>query len=121
MEIISTRTLPGPNVYSHRPVIVMALDLGVLDQIESFEIEGFVDRLLMRLPGLNEHHCSLGRPGGFTERLREGTYFGHIVEHVALELTSLSGIGATHGKTRKSGDPRIYNVAIEYLAEAATK
>src|SRR5215204_1962706 len=121
MQIQNIRALRGPNVYSHRPVMVMSLDLGILDQVESCHIKNFVDRLLALLPGLKEHHCSLGRPGGFVERLREGTYFGHVVEHVALELTSLTGIGSNHGKTREAGDPRVYNVAIEYVAEKATK
>src|SRR5690348_14855673 len=99
MKIRSIRTLAGPNVYSRHPVLVMKLDLEELAGRESFEIPGFVDRLLAFLPGLGEHHCALGRPGGFVERLRGGTYFGHTVEHVALELSSLAGMEMTRGKT----------------------
>lgn len=99
----------------------MRLDLGELDAKETREFKGFNDRLLACLPGLNEHQCSLGRPGGFVQRLGEGTYFGHVVEHVAIELAALADVGANHGKTRHSGDPRVYNVAIEYKAEHASR
>lgn len=99
----------------------MRLDLGELDAKETREFKGFNDRLLACLPGLNEHQCSLGRPGGFVQRLEEGTYFGHVVEHVAIELAALADVGANHGKTRHSGDPRVYNVAIEYKAEHASR
>jgi len=100
MKIESIRTLSGPNVYSYRPVLLMRLDLRELSERESREFEGFNDRLRALLTGIETHHCSLGKPGGFVTRLEEGTYFGHIVEHVALELTELAGIGKTHGKTR---------------------
>jgi len=99
----------------------MRLDLGELDEKETREFKGFNERLLACLPGLNDHQCSLGRPGGFVQRLKEGTYFGHVVEHVAIELATLAGAGANHGKTRHSGEPRIYNVAIEYKAEHASR
>ena len=118
MNIESIRTLSGPNVFSYRPVLLMRLDMGELYERESCEFDGFNDRLLALLPDLKTHHCSLGRPGGFVTRLDEGTYFGHIVEHVALELTDLIGAGARHGKTRHD-EGRVYNVVIEYKAERA--
>jgi len=118
MKIENIRAVPGPNVFSYLPVLVMRLDLGELFERESRESEDFNERLLNFLPGLSTHHCSLGRPGGFLTRLEEGTYFGHIVEHVALELTDLAGVGTTHGKTRHE-DGRVYNVVIEYKAEQA--
>ena len=108
----------GPNVFSYRSVLVMRLDLGELFERESREFSGLNERLLTFLPGLKTHHCSLGRPGGFVTRLEEGTYFGHIVEHVALELTDLAGVGVIHGKTRHD-EGRVYNVVIEYKAEQA--
>ena len=119
MKIESIRTLHGPNVYSHRPVLLMRLDLGELLERESREFRGFNERLLTLLPGIENHHCSLGHPGGFLTRLEEGTYFGHIVEHVALELTELTGIGRSHGKTRRDNGS-VYNVAIEFRAEKAS-
>ena len=83
MRIEMVRALPGPNVYLHRPVLHARIDLEGLAETESVEFAGFNDRLLALLPGLREHHCGLERPGGFVERLRGGTYFGHVVEHVA--------------------------------------
>ncbi|HEX8503149.1 MAG TPA: cyanophycin synthetase [Pyrinomonadaceae bacterium] len=121
MKIEGIRTLAGPNIYTHRPALVMRLDLEDLAGRESREFEGFNERLLEALPGLAGHHCSLGRPGGFVERLTGGTYFGHVVEHAALELTDLAGVGVTHGKTRAEDEPRLYNVVIEYKAEHATR
>jgi cyanophycin synthetase len=82
MKVESIRPLTGPNVYSYDPVLLMRLDLGELVERESREFNGFNERLLSILPGIKTHHCSLGRPGGFVTRLEEGTYFGHIVEHV---------------------------------------
>jgi cyanophycin synthetase len=99
----------------------MRLDLGELNEKESYEISGFIERLLAKLPDLNDHHCSKGRPGGFVERLHEGTYFGHTVEHVALELAARAGCKATHGKTRYAGETGVYNVVIEFCAEQATR
>jgi cyanophycin synthetase len=99
----------------------MRLDLAELDHKKSFEFTGLIDRLVSILPGLEAHHCSLGKQGGFLERLHEGTYFGHIVEHVAIELTQLAGIGVNHGKTRFAGKPRHYNIAINYRSEEATR
>ena len=119
MKIENIRSLTGANVYSHRPVLLMKLDLGTLVERESREFEGFNERLAAILPGLANHHCSFGAPGGFLTRLEEGTYFGHIVEHVALELTDLAGIGRSHGKTRHDSGS-VYNVAIEFRAEKAS-
>lgn len=119
MNIERIRPLTGPNVYSYKPVLLMRLDLGELAERESREFNGFNERLLTLLRGIEQHHCSLGRPGGFVTRLNEGTYFGHVVEHVALELTELCGIGKSHGKTRHDSGS-IYNVAIEFQAEKAS-
>src|SRR5829696_6682446 len=118
MKIEYIRTLNGPNVYSYRSVLLMRLDLGELVERESREFKDFNERLLTILPGIQNHHCSPGHPGGFVTRLEEGTYFGHIVEHVALELTELAGIGKSHGKTRHDSGS-FYNVAIEFRAEKA--
>src|SRR5215207_9847455 len=119
MKIEYIRSVNGPNVYSYRPVLLMRLDLGELVERESREFNDFNERLLTLLPGIKNHHCSLGRPGGFVTRLNEGTYFGHVVEHVALELTELAGIGKSHGKTRHDSGS-VYNVAIEFTAEKAS-
>jgi cyanophycin synthetase len=121
VRIERIRTLAGPNVYSHAPMLVMTLALDDLADRESHHVRGFTDRLLALLPGIDQHHCSRGYPGGFVERLREGTYFGHVTEHVALELTEHAGIPVFHGKTRETSTPGTYYVAIEYLVEHPTE
>src|SRR3954451_9297371 len=121
MKILNIRTIPGPNVYSHQPVLVMKLDLEDLAGRESYEVPGFIDRLLQLLPGCYEHYCGLGRRGGFVERLRGGTYFGHVVEHVALELTDAVGISTNRGKTIAADEPGCYQVIVSYKSEHGMK
>ncbi|HEV2707392.1 MAG TPA: cyanophycin synthetase, partial [Pyrinomonadaceae bacterium] len=121
MRIERIRTLAGPNVYTYRPALLMTLHLEELDERESRDIAGFNERLLALLPGLSTHTCGRGYPGGFVERLNEGTYFGHVVEHTAIELTGLAGVGVHHGKTRAAGEQGVYHVVIEYKAEKATE
>jgi cyanophycin synthetase len=121
MFVESIHAIPGPNVHDDRPILLMRLDLEELTERESVEIPGFNDRLLQSLPGLADHHCSKGRPGGFVERLVEGTFFGHIVEHVALELSDLAGIPVTRGKTRATDRPNVYNVFVTYTCETGMR
>src|SRR3954447_303505 len=99
MRIKSIRAFPGPNVFNNKPVLGMTLDLEDMVDCDSTQLPGLSESLLRLLPGLSEHGCSLGRPGGFVERLRRGTYLGHIVEHVALELSEPAGIPVAYGKT----------------------
>jgi cyanophycin synthetase len=121
MRIDHIRTITGPNVISHNPVLVMRLDLEDLTGKESWQVPGFVERLIAALPGIHEHVCGRGRPGGFIERLNEGTYFGHIVEHVALELTDRAGISVNRGKTVSAGPENLYDVCVEYKNEAGMR
>ena len=86
LEIVETRVYRGPNVFSNEPAIHLLVDLGSLEDHPTDTIPGFVDGLLELLPGLADHSCSRGRKGGFVERLREGTWLGHVTEHVALQL-----------------------------------
>lgn len=114
MQLLSTRFIGGPNIYSYRSVIKVILDIGTYEDIASNTISDFVSRLLLLLPGLSEHSCSRGYAGGFVERLREGTYLAHIFEHVALEIQSLAGeeYSSSFGKTRGSGRCGIYNIVF---------
>ncbi|HEY0079684.1 MAG TPA: cyanophycin synthetase [Pyrinomonadaceae bacterium] len=121
MRIDKIRALTGPNVYSHQPVLVMRLHLEELSERESVEIPGFIDRLLLTLPGLQEHHCSRDKPGGFVERLYEGTYFAHIVEHTALELSEQAGIPVGFGRARYSEEENCYIVVVAYRSEAGMR
>ena len=113
MKVVNLRVLEGPNVYLHRPVIFMRLDLEELTVRESNQYPGFVDWLLQKLPDLAVHYCGLGRKGGFLERLQEGTYFGHVVEHVVLEMEHVLGYEVIYGKTRNAGMPNLYDVVME--------
>jgi cyanophycin synthetase len=95
----------------------MLVELGVLESFPSTLLPGFTDALVELLPSLEDHACSLGRRGGFLSRLRDGTWAGHIAEHVALELQNLSGTDVRHGKTRGAGPIGQYNVIYEYREE----
>jgi cyanophycin synthetase len=121
MNILKLRTLDGPNVFHHRPVVVMTLDLEELDGRESREFDGFNERLLHTLPGLHEHVCGKGYSGGFVERLRDGTYFGHVVEHAAIELAAPLGIGGNYGKTVRGPSPRSFDVVVRSCVHAAMR
>jgi cyanophycin synthetase len=117
LRIAETRVLRGPNYWAREPVIRMLVDLGVLEDFPSNLIPGFSDALVDLLPTLEDHACSLGRRGGFISRLREGTWAGHIAEHIALELQNLAGTDVRHGKTRGTGEHGRYNVIYEYREE----
>ncbi|HEY0384836.1 MAG TPA: hypothetical protein VGC64_02440, partial [Pyrinomonadaceae bacterium] len=117
MRIENIRTLTGPNVHSHRPVLVAQIDLEELTDTQSLEIEGFNERLVALLPGLSEHQCSKDSPGGFVERLQTGTHFSHATEHVAVELSKLAGIPAYFGKARYAGARGVDQIIVEYESE----
>lgn len=117
MLITNIRTIWGPNVFHHRPVLILELDLQDLAETSSADLPGFTDRLISILPGLHKHRCSRGYEGGFVERLGIGTYPAHIVEHVALELSTLAGIEVGYGKTVYGGAPGNYKVAVRFRSE----
>jgi cyanophycin synthetase len=118
LTILETRILRGPNYWAREPVIRLLVDLGSLEEFPSSTIPGFVDGLMALLPSLDDHACSLGRRGGFVTRLRDGTWTGHVAEHVALELQNLSGTDVRHGKTRSAGPYGQYNVIYEFREES---
>ncbi|MCW7537385.1 cyanophycin synthetase [Aquabacterium sp. A7-Y] len=119
MKIIERKLLRGPNLHARKPCLEAVLDLEDLDEVDSNTLPGFVDRLLDLLPSLHQHYCSPGYPGGFVERLREGTYIGHVTEHVQLELQSLVGPEMRFGRTRMiPGRPRHYRVVCAYRVES---
>ena len=120
MQILETSVFRGPNIYALFPVIRHQVDIGVLEEWPSGKLgPAFVDPLLDALPGLHEHGCSYGTPGGFVRRLREndGTWIGHIWEHVAIELQNEAGADVTFGKTRGAGDTGVYNMIYEFEEE----
>ncbi len=117
MKILSTNVYVGPSLYAHFPVIRHQLDLGVLEQWPSVKLGNtFIDRLIELLPGLQNHGCSYGEPGGFIRRLREdeGTWMGHIWEHASLELQNETGSDVSFGRTRGAGPVGHYNMVFQY-------
>jgi len=109
--------LRGPNIYAYMPVMYTTIDIGPFEQRPSDTFPGFVERITSWLPGLHTHECSVGRPGGFVERLRLGTYLGHICEHVTLELQGLMGFPVGFGRVRGTGERGVYRVVIAYKEE----
>jgi cyanophycin synthetase len=117
MRFIKIQALRGPNLWADYPVMEAWLDLEGLQDSSSDSLPGFNDRLKNWLPSLVEHRCSEGARGGFFQRLDRGTYQGHILEHVALELQSLAGTPAGYGRTRHTHKEGVYRVVIEYELE----
>ncbi len=118
MKIIETSVYLGPSLYAHFPVIRYTIDLGVLEKWPTGRLgEDFTTRLLEALPGLKEHTCSFGEPGGFVRRMKEdeGTWLGHVLEHCAIEMQCVTGVKVTYGKTRSVGEAEgQYHVVYEY-------
>ncbi|GAB3622071.1 cyanophycin synthetase [Mariniluteicoccus endophyticus] len=118
LTIISRRVLRGPNVWHYKKVIQLVVDLGVLEQYPTNLVPGLTDQLLELVPGLMNHTCSRGHRGGFVERLHEGTWLGHVAEHVAIALQQVVGHDVRRGKTRELKDhPGRYNVIYAYADE----
>ncbi len=117
LTILESRVYRGPNYWSYEPCIRLLVDLGSLEEWPSNTIAGFTEQLLDLLPGLQDHACSLGRRGGFVKRLRDGTWAGHVAEHVALELQRETGTEIRRGKTRGADATGQYNVIYGYAEE----
>jgi len=119
MKIIEINAMRGPNYWSVRrhKLIVMVLDLEEMEEYPSNKIEGFNKRLQDMFPSMYSHRCSVGTAGGFFERVEEGTWMGHIIEHIALEIQTLAGMDTGFGRTRDYGEKGVYNVVFSYLEE----
>ncbi len=113
MRIVTLRRLRGPNIYCWQPAVMALVDLEELAGRETCEVPGFAQRLLAALPGLADHHCAAGKPGGLVTKLNEGTFFGHVLEHVTLELSHLIGREVYFGKTLWAGEPGLFRLIIE--------
>ncbi len=107
----------GPNYWSvnRHKLIVMVLDLEELEQKPTNKIRGFYGRLKTMFPTMYSHRCSVGEPGGFFQRVKEGTWVGHVIEHVALEIQTLAGMDCGFGRTRGYGEEGVYNVVFNYM------
>src|SRR5439155_8977355 len=117
MEFRKILALRGPNIWAKFPVLEAWVDLGALKDSPSDVLPGFNERLMAWLPTMIEHRCSVGTRGGYFERLRRGTYQGHVLEHVCLELQALAGTDVGFGRTRETSEEGVYKVAVEYEYE----
>lgn len=119
MKIIEIKTLRGPNYWSNyrKKLIVMKLDLENLEESPTNKIDGFSDRLEKLIPSMHKHRCSTNYAGGFFERVKEGTWMGHVIEHIALEIQSMAGMECGFGRTRGTSKEGIYNVVFSYMEE----
>ena len=118
LQLVRVRALRGPNYWRLKPVVAGDVRLGSLEGVNTQDVPQFGERLLSSLPSLQEHPCSRKRPGGFVERLNEGTGWPHVLEHVALELQTLAGSPVDFGRVVPSGDEGVWWVIVEYEEEA---
>jgi cyanophycin synthetase len=118
MEIRKVYALRGPNIWASFPVLEAIVDLGPFKDSPSHELPGFNDRLMAWMPSLVEHRCSVGERGGFFQRLRDGTYPAHILEHLCIELQCLAGSQVGFGKAREMPEAGVYRVIVRYREEA---
>lgn len=120
MKILDLQILRGPNYWSlYDKVISFKLDIGEFEDRPTDEIDGFYERIKLIMPGLYEHYCSEGRSGGFFARLERGTWMGHVVEHIAIELQIMAGMNCAYGKTRGTNLRGVYRVTFSYQEEMA--
>lgn len=121
MNILSVQALRGPNIWSvnRKKLIQMRLDLEDMEQKPTNKIPGFLERLELMFPSMYDHRCSEGTPGGFFSRVKRGTWMGHVIEHIALEIQTLAGMETGFGRTRETKTPGVYNVVFSYIEEKA--
>lgn len=121
IQFLRMTHLRGPNIWTYRPVLEALIDIGALEDFPSNTLPGFNERLTAWLPSLIEHRCSVGERGGFLQRLAEGTWAGHVLEHVALELQTQAGMQTGFGKAREAGPRGLYKVVIRTRHEAVSR
>jgi cyanophycin synthetase len=121
MKIEKIQALRGPNIWSIRrkKLIQMRLDLEEMEDFPTNKIEGFRERIEQLMPSLISHRCSEGTRGGFFHRIETGTWMGHVIEHIALEIQTLAGMETGFGRTRETRSPGVYNVVFDYIEENA--
>ena len=121
MKFLNILPLRGPNIWTYRPVLEVWLDIGELEDSPSNTIPGYYERLTTLLPALIEHRCGIGERGGFLQRLKEGTWPGHILEHVTIELQNLAGMQSGFGKARSTGERGVYKVVVRSRNEQVSR
>ena len=121
IDLLRINYLRGPNIWTYRPVLEVWLDLGALENFPSNRLPGFNDRLTTLLPALREHHCGVGERGGFLQRLREGTWTGHVLEHVVIELLNLADMPTGFGQTRSTSQRGVYRMVFRARDEQVAR
>ncbi|MDA7416799.1 cyanophycin synthetase [Xenophilus arseniciresistens] len=121
IRLMRSRYLRGPNIWTYRPVLEVWLDLGALEDYPSNLVPGFPERLTRLLPALIEHHCGVGERGGFIQRLEEGTWAGHVLEHVVIELLNLAGMPTGFGQTRSTSQHGQYRMVFRARDEQVAR
>jgi len=121
LKLLRINYLRGPNIWTYRSVLEVWLDLGELEDYPSNKIPGFKDRLVTLLPALIEHHCGVGERGGFLQRLEEGTWAGHILEHIVIELLNLAGMPTGFGQTRSTSRHGVYRMVFRAREERVAR
>jgi cyanophycin synthetase len=121
IEFLKINSLRGPNIWTYRPALEAWVDIGDLEDAPSNTIPGFYERLSSWLPSLIEHHCGVGERGGFLQRVREGTWPAHILEHVTIELQNLAGMQTGFGKARETSQRGIYKVVVRARQEEVSR
>src|SRR6478672_5135506 len=121
MNILDIKVMNGPNYWSNKrhKLIVMRLDLEDMEQKPTHKIPGFSERLEAMFPSMFEHRCSEGVEGGFFSRVKDGTWMGHVIEHIALEIQTLAGMDCGFGRTRETSKSGVYHVVFSYFEEKA--
>ena len=121
IKLLRINYLRGPNIWTYRPVLEVWLDLGELENFPTHLLAGFNERLVSLLPALIEHHCGVGERGGFIQRLQEGTWTGHVLEHVVIELLNLADMPTGFGQTRSTSQPGVYRMVFRARDEQVAR
>ncbi len=121
IRLLRINYLRGPNLWTYRAALETWLDLGALEQLPTDQLPGFTDRLVALLPALVEHHCGVGERGGFLERMQAGTWAGHVLEHVVIELLNLAGMPTGFGQTRSTSTPGVYRMVFRARDEQVAR
>ncbi len=121
IQLLRVNYLRGPNIWTYRPALEVWLDLGALENHPSHQIPGLNDRLTAWLPALIEHHCGVGERGGFMQRLQEGTWCGHVLEHIVIELLNLAGMPTGFGQTRSTSVHGVYRMVFRARDEQVAR
>ncbi|WP_298008306.1 cyanophycin synthetase [uncultured Aquabacterium sp.] len=121
IKLLRINYLRGPNIWTYRSVLEVWLDLGELEDCPSNKLPGFNERLTAWLPALIEHHCGVGERGGFLQRLQEGTWCGHVLEHIVIELLNLAGMATGFGQTRSTSQRGVYRMVFRARDEQVAR